>query len=94
MNLTIFNCKVLFYSKKYINLKLIYYKNTHCSLLKTLRKHHIPISYQCQSGYCGSCRTFLISGKIKYYKKPLSYIHANEILTCCCYPITDIILKL
>lgn len=93
-NSTIFNCKIFIHPKKHINIQLIYYENTYYSLLETFKKHHIPVNYQCQSGYCGSCRIFLIAGKIKYYKKPLSYTFANEILLCCCYPIEDIVLTL
>lgn len=95
MNLITFNCKIFTNNKKHINIKLMYNQNIYCSLLEILKKHHIPIHYQCQSGYCGSCKIFLISGKIKYHKEPLiSYIQSNEILSCCCYPITNIILKL
>lgn len=94
MNLTTFNCKIFVDSTKYINIQCVYHKNMYVSLLETLKKHSIPINYQCQTGYCGSCRIFLISGKIKYYKKPLSYTHSNEILLCCCFPIADITLKL
>lgn len=94
MNLITFNCKILIESKKCINLHCIYHKDTNISLLEMLKKYPIPIHYQCQAGYCGSCRITLISGKIKYHKEPLSYMNANEILLCCCFPTEDIILKL
>lgn len=93
-NSIIFNCKILVVSKKYTNIKFIYYKNKECSLLKMLQRHHISVNYQCQLGYCGSCRAFLIQGKIQYYQEPLGSISMNEVLLCCCYPIEDIILKL
>lgn len=94
MNSTIFNCKIFTDQKNYVNIQLIYHSNEYCPLLTIFKQHRIPINYQCQSGYCGICRVFLISGKIKYYTEPLSYIHNNEIFVCCCYPIEDIILKL
>lgn len=93
-NLITFNCKILIHTHKCINIKLIHAKNTQYSLLSIFKKYQIPINYQCQSGYCGSCRIILISGSIKYYCTPLSYIHTNEILLCCCYPMTNIVLKL
>ncbi|WP_331828661.1 class I ribonucleotide reductase maintenance protein YfaE [Candidatus Blochmannia sp. SNP] len=92
----IFNCKILIFSEKYINIQFSNNNKTYRSLLEALEiHHHIPlINYQCRSGYCGSCRALLIKGKVRYHKEPLSYVSSNEILTCCCAPIEHIILKL
>ena len=32
------------------------------SLLAALESHNIDVEYQCREGYCGSCRTRLVSG--------------------------------
>ncbi|WP_343190417.1 class I ribonucleotide reductase maintenance protein YfaE [Buchnera aphidicola (Mollitrichosiphum nigrofasciatum)] len=74
--------------KKIINIK----KQT---LLKTLELNNIHVSYQCEKGYCGMCRVSLIKGSIKYInKEQLAILNPKEILTCCCIPITDIIIKI
>lgn len=84
------NLKNLNYNKKHI-IKI--YNTKHCiisqqpklSLLKILLKNHINISYQCQSGYCGSCSVQLVYGKIQYFQKNLiAYIKPKHILPCCC----------
>ena len=31
-------------------------------LLAALESHNINVEYQCREGYCGSCRTRLVSG--------------------------------
>lgn len=98
MNLMNFNYKIFLYKKKsrYIQLNYINHQKKPWSLLEVLENYNIPINYQCRSGYCGSCRAILIHGHIQYYKEPIasSMIHTNEILTCCCFLIEDIILQI
>lgn len=54
------------------------------SLLSHLENNGIFHEYQCRSGYCGSCRVKIRSGKVSYPKAPLAFIKPNEILLCCC----------
>lgn len=68
--------------------------NNPVSLLDTLQQHQIPLEYQCQQGYCGACRTELLTGEVDYDTPPLAYLQANEILPCCCQPCSDLILAL
>ncbi|WP_367680778.1 class I ribonucleotide reductase maintenance protein YfaE [Candidatus Fukatsuia anoeciicola] len=63
-------------------------------LLEVLKKHKIPVEYECCSGYCGVCRLILLKGKIDYLIQPLAFIQNNEILPCCCKPIGDIIINI
>lgn len=63
-------------------------------LLETLQQHQVPLEYQCQQGYCGACRTELLTGAVDYDTPPLAYLQANEILPCCCQPCSDLILAL
>ncbi|WP_159715253.1 class I ribonucleotide reductase maintenance protein YfaE [Blochmannia endosymbiont of Camponotus nipponensis] len=94
MNLMIFNCKIFTCSEKYFNIQFTHNSRTYRSLLEALIIYRVPsLNYQCRSGYCGSCRSLLIKGKIQYYKEPLGYIHSNEILPCCCVPIEHITLQ-
>ncbi|CAL4042390.1 Uncharacterized ferredoxin-like protein YfaE [Buchnera aphidicola (Phyllaphis fagi)] len=75
------------YNKKYkINKK---YKKH--SLLEILKLNHINIIYQCQKGYCGTCRVKLIKGKIKYFNNNfIAFLNPGEILSCYCTISSDI----
>ncbi|KAA9000018.1 2Fe-2S ferredoxin-like protein [Affinibrenneria salicis] len=64
------------------------------SLLDVLEAHRVSVEYQCRAGYCGSCRTRLLRGKVAYGQTPLAFIHQDEILPCCCMPLEDIELDL
>ncbi|MCT8248453.1 class I ribonucleotide reductase maintenance protein YfaE [Proteus faecis] len=67
-----------------------YCSDRHLSLLDALEQKKIQVEYQCREGYCGSCRLRLVHGDISYRNKPLAFTKANEILPCCCHPISDI----
>ncbi|MBP6115519.1 MAG: 2Fe-2S ferredoxin-like protein [Neisseriaceae bacterium] len=60
------------------------------TLLEALERTGHEIEYQCRSGYCGSCRTHLVSGSVTYHQTPLAFIQPGEILPCCCTPAEDI----
>jgi len=34
------------------------------NLLEVLREHHVPVSYSCMSGRCGTCRCKVVSGQL------------------------------
>lgn len=54
------------------------------TLLEGLERTGHEVEYQCRSGYCGSCRLKITSGKVSYNNLPLAFVGANEILPCCC----------
>ncbi|ETF02268.1 2Fe-2S iron-sulfur cluster binding protein [Advenella kashmirensis W13003] len=56
------------------------------TLLEGLERTNHEVEFQCRAGYCGSCRTHLVSGKVRYLTDPLAYIARDEILPCCCVP--------
>jgi len=64
------------------------------SLLESLEAQNINVPYQCREGYCGGCRTQLLSGEVAYLQEPMAWINDDEILPCCCVPKTDIVVKL
>jgi len=64
------------------------------TLLETIELHQIEIQYHCREGYCGACRSKLISGQVEYTTDPLAFIDDNEILPCCCIPISNIEIQL
>lgn len=60
------------------------------TVLECLEKHNIEVHYHCREGFCGACRTKLISGEVEYTTDPLAYIDDDEILPCCCKPLTSL----
>lgn len=64
------------------------------TLLESLEAQGVAVPYQCRDGYCGSCRTQLLSGEVAYLQEPMAWINDDEILPCCCVPKTDLALKL
>ncbi|MDY0273037.1 MAG: class I ribonucleotide reductase maintenance protein YfaE [Advenella sp.] len=60
------------------------------TLLEGLERTGHEVEYQCRSGYCGSCRTRLISGEVRYLSEPLAFMSPNEVLPCCCVPVATV----
>lgn len=56
------------------------------TLLEGLLRTGHQVEFQCQSGYCGSCRVKCVqaSHPITYDENPLAMIEDNDILPCCC----------
>lgn len=54
------------------------------TLLDALERTGHQVEYQCRSGYCGSCRVKLKSGRVSYAQPPLAFLKRDEILPCCC----------
>ena len=64
------------------------------TLLETIEQHQIEIQYHCREGYCGACRSKLTCGEVEYTTDPLAFIDDDEILPCCCIPISNIEIEL
>lgn len=65
------------------------------TLLDCLEQANVEVHYHCRDGFCGACRVTLTTGEIHYPNgDPLAYVGDNEILPCCCVPITDISLTI
>lgn len=60
------------------------------SLLESIEQHNIDVQSHCREGFCGACRTKIVSGEVEYTTDPLAYIDDDEILPCCCIPKTDL----
>ncbi|WP_148704201.1 class I ribonucleotide reductase maintenance protein YfaE [Taylorella asinigenitalis] len=62
------------------------------TLLESLERtgHNVPS--HCRSGFCGTCRTKIITGEVDYLIDPLAYIGPDEILPCCCKAKGSVIL--
>lgn len=73
------------------NGKLINFKDEKQTLLECLEQANVEIHYHCRDGFCGACRVTLTAGEVNYPNgEPLAYVGDNEILPCCCVPVTDI----
>ncbi len=67
------------------------YHNSKQTLLECLEEAEVEVHYHCRDGFCGACRVTLTSGEINYPQgEPLAFVAENEILPCCCVPVTDI----
>lgn len=75
--------------------KIIAFAENKQTLLECLEQADIEVHYHCRDGFCGACRVTLNTGEVSYPNgEPLAYVGENEILPCCCIPITDITLTL
>jgi len=71
--------------------KKVCYSDSKQTLLECLESNDVKVDYHCRDGFCGACRVTLISGEINYPNgEPLAFVGENEILPCCCVPVTDI----
>ena len=64
------------------------------TLLETIEQNKIEIQYHCREGYCGACRSKLVSGKVEYTTDPLAFIDDDEIQPCCCITVSNIEIEL
>lgn len=64
------------------------------TVLEALERAGVEASYNCREGFCGVCRTKLISGTVTYKVDPLAFIDDDEILSCCTQAKSDIHIKL
>ena len=64
------------------------------SLLEGLERTGHAVEYQCRGGYCGACRTTILSGDVSYADSPLAFIAAGEILPCCSRPNGAVVLDI
>jgi ferredoxin len=71
--------------------KVVHYDNNEQTLLDCLESANVEVHYHCRDGFCGACRVTLVEGEINYpLGEPLAFVGDNEILPCCCVPVTDI----
>ncbi|NLW03954.1 MAG: 2Fe-2S iron-sulfur cluster binding domain-containing protein [Pseudomonadaceae bacterium] len=64
------------------------------TLLEQFEKRKIPVATECRNGYCGFCRTEIVSGEVEYIQQPLAYLKPNEVLICCSTAKTNVTLNL
>ena len=65
-------------------------------ILDSAMKANLVFEHSCKTGQCGVCKTTLLSGEVKEVQQQISLLEKdkanNQILTCCCSPVTDILI--
>ena len=56
------------------------------TLLEFAEEVGLTPPFGCRSGICGTCRTRIVSGAVRYVEEPLASIDQGEILICCSVP--------
>lgn len=64
------------------------------TVLDALERNGIEVQFNCREGFCGVCRTKLLTGNVEYLVDPLAFIDDDEILSCCTTPKSDIEIKI
>ncbi|QLE87807.1 MULTISPECIES: class I ribonucleotide reductase maintenance protein YfaE [Shewanella] len=73
---------------------VLLYTQQHTSLLHALEAKKVKVFSECRNGFCGACKTKVLSGKVKYHTDPLVELESDECLPCCCHPDSDVDLEL
>jgi ferredoxin len=66
------------------------------NLLEFAEANDIPLESNCQQGFCGTCKTRLISGKVEMERTDgleAEDIEESKILVCVSVPVTDVVLE-
>jgi ferredoxin-NADP reductase len=63
------------------------------SLLDFALAEDIAIGFGCRAGSCGTCKTAIKSGKVRYLKEPGCEVEEGSCLTCICVPEENLILE-
>ncbi|MEI6859394.1 MAG: class I ribonucleotide reductase maintenance protein YfaE, partial [Shewanella sp.] len=89
VNLKILTFKNMFKKAPVVSLDsqpVLLFNQQHASLLIALEHKKIKVFSECRNGYCGACKTKVISGSVTYHTEPLVELKADECLPCCCTP--------
>ncbi|MGO1616707.1 MAG: MOSC N-terminal beta barrel domain-containing protein [Oceanisphaera sp.] len=71
--------------------------NNQQDLLTQAEQNGITLPWSCRAGICGSCKQQLVSGEVDQPAAPalsMADREAGIVLTCCCVPLTDLVLKI
>ncbi|MBW8184641.1 class I ribonucleotide reductase maintenance protein YfaE [Shewanella nanhaiensis] len=73
---------------------VLLFTQQYTSLLMALEQKKVKLFSECRNGYCGACKTKIISGGVTYHTEPLVHLEKDECLPCCCTPNSDLDLEL
>lgn len=73
---------------------VVLFTEQHSNILMALEQKKITLFSECRHGYCGACKTKVISGSVTYHLQPLVHLEQDECLPCCCSPSSDLDLEL
>jgi ferredoxin-NADP reductase len=63
------------------------------SLLDLALAEKVPVGYGCRAGNCGTCKTAVKSGTVKYLKDPGCEVETGSCLICICVPESNLVLE-
>lgn len=65
-----------------------FYLHTNETLLQGLLRVDVNVNFECQQGYCGTCKVKFCplspQHQINYLQQPLVMLSHDELLPCCC----------
>ncbi|CAN8142587.1 2Fe-2S ferredoxin-type domain-containing protein [uncultured Thiomicrorhabdus sp.] len=64
------------------------------SMLEALDESGFDMPYSCRGGNCGACAVKLISGQVEEIQTPIYEPNDDEILTCSCIPVSDVVIEI
>ncbi|NMM80706.1 oxidoreductase [Acidovorax sp. SRB_14] len=64
------------------------------SLLSFAESHGLAPAFSCRAGVCGTCKTGLVDGTVRYFEEPLDDPGPGQVLLCCARPQGDLVLDL
>lgn len=71
--------------------------NRDTSILDSALRSQVNFEYSCKNGQCGACKTTLLEGEVLMLRSQIALsdtdIEDKKILTCCCAPISDILIN-
>lgn len=73
---------------------VLLFTKQHKTLLDGLEFKKIAVYAECRGGFCGACKTKIISGCVSYIQVPLVALAKDECLPCCCIPKENLDLAL
>lgn len=62
-------------------------------LLNALEEKGINPVAHCREGFCGCCRTKLVSGTVEYFADKVGFTKEGDILPCICRATSDVVLE-
>ncbi len=73
--------------------RALWTENSH-SLLDLAEAQGLRPDFSCRSGVCGTCKTRVLAGNVRYFEEPLDPVEPGHALICCAQPKGSVVLDL
>lgn len=64
------------------------------SLLDLAEQQGLRPDFSCRTGVCGTCKTRVLAGEVRYFEEPLDPVETGHALICCSRPKGPVVLDL